>query len=76
MNVKRRDTTWSIFEGKVVVTGGYTVNNLKISGSVWLSKNKLNVLPDMVDCRLNHSLVTIGNKLFVVGGNGRTCSEV
>ena len=30
----------------------------------------------MIKSRKNHNSVVIGNKLFVTGGYGRTCSEV
>ena len=39
-------------------------------------ENKWIILPDMIKSMRKHTYVVVGNKLIVIGGYGRTCSEV
>ena len=39
-------------------------------------ENKWTYLPDMIEERYFHASVSIGNKLFIIAGNSRSCSEV
>ena len=64
----------TVFEGKIVFTGG-----LFSSHSVETydyHDNKWNYLPSMTDRRYGHSTVSMGNKLFVVGGYKTSSCEV
>ena len=67
----------SVFEGKIVVTGGYSHNGLcKLVESFDHQEKKWLVLPGMIERRLFNSSVTIGNKLVVVCGIDRSTSEI
>ena len=77
LNVKKCDTACSVFEGKIVVTGGSSYSAYLESVEAFdHQRNKWTVLADMIKRRVNHSSVTIGNKLFVIGGNEKKNSEV
>ena len=39
-------------------------------------KMKWNIFPNMIKGRKNHFSITIGNKLFVIGGYGKIFSKV
>ena len=65
-----------VFEGKIVVTGGYYGKRYKSVEAFDHHENKWNILPDMIQDRYDHSSVTIGSKLLVIGGNKRMCSDV
>ena len=77
----RRNASCTIFEGKIVVTGGYLISNdynslckLKSSESYCFHENKWTQFSDMLQGRHDHSSVTIENKLFVIGGDYKnTC---
>ena len=67
----------TVFEGKIVVSGGIS-DNWKASKSVEaydLHENKWNNLPNMINERAGHGAVSMGNKMFVIGGVHRnnTC---
>ena len=64
MNEIRYRAACTVYEGKIVVTGGCS----KSVESYDYNDNKWTYLPDMIDVRLNHALVSMGNKMFVIGG--------
>ena len=71
MNTCRRSAAWTVFEGKLVVCGGIDDRNFKVLKSVEAydhHENKWNYLPEMLYARYDHELVSMGNKMFVVGG--------
>ena len=76
LNFKTNRSSCSVFKGKIVVTGGYYGRCLNSVESFDHHENKWNILPDMVLSRFDHSSVAVGNKLFVIGGSNRICSEV
>ena len=80
MNNSRLHGSSTVFKGKIVVSGGIR----KIGGNFEPVKsveayghhqNKWTCLPDMIEGRVCHSLVSIGNKLFVTAGQRNTISE-
>ena len=76
MNFKRFETTCSVFEGKIVVTGGGCGKYMKSVEAYDHHENKWIIIPSMIKSRKIHNSVVVGNKLFVTGGYGRICSEV
>ena len=63
-NSYREQAACVIFEGKIVVSGGNTctVESYDYYGDNW------SYLPDMIEPRYNHGVVSMGNKMFVIGG--------
>ena len=77
MNTSRISPTCTVFEGKIIVTGGRNnYHELKSVESYDYYKNKWIYLPDMINRRINHAAVSMGNKLFVIGGRITTGCEV
>ena len=72
-----RDTSaCTVFEGKIVVSGGCINNNSNRIGlrSVEIydyHENKWSFLPEMIYGMSFHKLVSMGNKMFVVGDNNQ-----
>ena len=62
----------TVFEGKIVVTGGYS----KSVEAYDYYENKWNNLPDMIEKRCDHATVSMGNKMFVIGGYHTKSCEV
>ena len=74
MNNARRLSACSVFEGKIVVSGGYynvslnTVEAYDHAGDTWEN------MPNMIDEREGHKSVAVNHKLFVIGGfNTNNC---
>ena len=77
MNTSRISPTCTVFEGKIIVTGGRNnYHELKSVESYDYYKNKWIYLPDMINGRINHAAVSMGNKMFVIGGRITTICEV
>ena len=77
LNVARRYVACTVFEGKIVVTGGYFNNReLKSVEAYDYYENKWKFLPDMINYRSDHATVSMGNKLFVIGGYYTKSCEV
>ena len=55
----------TVFEEKLVVTGGAFTNSVEAYDYY---ENKWTYLPDMIEERHYHASVSMGNKLFVIGG--------
>ena len=69
MNSYRQLPGCTVYEGKIVVTGGCHNNvGLKLVESYDHHENKWTDLPSMIDGRYKHGAVSLGNKMFVVGG--------
>ena len=69
LNVARECPACTVFGGKVVVTGGE--NNwpqLKSVEAYDYHENKRTYLPVMIEKRSYHAAVSMGNKMFVIGG--------
>ena len=72
-----RNSACSVFEGRIVVSGGFNINDsLKIVeaydhvGDTWSS------MPNMIENRFGHKSVAVKNKLFIVGGINTVSFEV
>ena len=68
MNESRSFAACAVFEGSIVVCGGYTdnvclctVESYDVIADEWSS------MPDMINRAKEHSLVVVRNKLFVIG---------
>ena len=77
-NSYREKAACTIFEGKIVVSGGEcgfsqsskTVESYDYYEDCWT------YLPDMIESRCDHGAVSIDNKMFVIGGNVNSSCEV
>ena len=65
MKVERFHAACTVFEGKIVMSGG---RDLKSVEAYDHHEDKWTYLPDMIETRCGHSAVTLGNKIFVIGG--------
>ena len=69
MKQNRDFAACTVFEGKIVVTGGtdnwYKLNSVEAYDHY---ENKWTYLPDMIERRYYHDSVSMGNKMFVIGG--------
>ena len=70
MNEARCYASCVVFEGKIVVSGGYndndrTLNTVEAYDHI---ANSWTNMPNMIERRDRHKLVSIKNKLFVLGG--------
>ena len=69
MNEARCDASCVVFEGRIVVTGGFNINNIKLNtveaydhiDDSWTN------MPNMVERRQCHKSIALRNKLFLVG---------
>ena len=77
LKVARNWAACTIFEGKIVVTGGMNNwNKLKSIEAYDYHENKWTYLPDMIEERYLHAVVSMGNKMFIIGGYYITSCEV
>ena len=65
LNEARERAACAVFEGRIVVTGGY---DLKSVEQYDYYENKWTYLPDMIEERSVHAAVSMGSKMFVIGG--------
>ena len=73
----RRNASCTVFEGKIIVTGGFTRRQyLKSVEAYDYYENKWNYLPNMIEERNSHASVSMGNKMFVIGGWNNINCEV
>ena len=72
MSINASCSACAVFEGKIVVSGGYS----KSVEAYDYYENKWNYLPNMNEERESHASVSMGNKLFVIGGHLNTSAEV
>ena len=70
----------TVFEGKIVVSASKSDNvvyrTLNSVEAYDYYENKWTYLPDMIEERYGHASVSMGNKLFVIGGYKNTSCEV
>ena len=69
MNQKISNAACAVFNGKIVVAGGIDIKykRLKSVQSYDVVADKWSPMPNMINCRSNHRLVAVRNKLFVIG---------
>ena len=76
MKEERKDADCAVFEGNIVVCGGYDnprVNTVEAYDHV---ADRWSYMPNMIEGRFYHKSVAVKNKLFVVGGIRSTSCEV
>ena len=80
MHDARTFAACAVFEGRVVTSGGSRYlgdsEHLKSVEAYDHAAKRWSFMPDMIECRIYHSLVAVRNKLFAVGGYKSTCCEV
>ena len=77
MNERRSSAACTVFEGKIVVSGGDVYDEVLNSVEAYDHYGKKwTYLPDMIESRFEHSSVSLSNKLFVIGGDNHNTSEV
>ena len=76
LNIYRRDMGCAVFEGKIVVTGGFHELPEKSVEAYDHHEKKWSYFPEMVNRKFGHKAVSVGNKLFVIGGIKRWFFEV
>ena len=74
MNVKRYESTCTIFEGKIVVSGGLNNGSLKSVEAYDNYEDKWTYLPDLIEEKACHTAVS--KKMFIIGGYWTTSCEV
>ena len=75
LNERRHSLASAVFEGRIVVSGGVSVNNHNLNtveeydhvGASW------SYMPNMIEGRTHHHQVAVRNKLYVIGGQTQTC---
>ena len=80
----REYASCTVFEGKLVVSGGSNrvqglyncVSSLCSVEAYYAHENKWVNFPDMLGPRGDHDSISMGNKMFVIGGNFRNYCEV
>ena len=70
---KKGHSACTVYEGKIVVSGGLFLKSVE---SYDYYDNKRTFLPNMVEGRSCHAAVSMGNKMFVIGGIRTTKCEV
>ena len=73
---KRAGAACTVYEGKIVVSGGLHREGLKSVEAYDYYEDKWTLLPDMIESRSDHCSVSFSNKLFVIGGVNKLSSEV
>ena len=78
MKVNRRGGACTVFEGKIIVSGGENEAyiNFKLVEAYDYYKNGWTLLPDMIARRVNHLLISMSNTLFVICGKNNCGMEV
>ena len=71
MNDTRKFAACAVFEGKIVVTGGWdeNLNDLNTVESYDVFSDTWSPMQNMIERKRSHSLVVVENKLFVIGRN-------
>ena len=76
MSEERVSAACAVFQGRVVVSGGFDLDSYPASRHVQAYDHfsrSWAPMPDMMEARRDHAMVAAGNKLFVVGGMRRSC---
>ena len=76
LQTERSNTACTVFEGKVVVTGGLNVEELRSVESYDYYGNEWKFLSNMITANSNHSAISMGIKMFVIGVGNLARSEV
>ena len=75
MNETRMYAACAVFQGNVIVSGGFGYNNhcWNTVESYNFISEKWTSMPNMISGKSEHSLVAVRNKLFVIGNVPQTC---
>ena len=74
LNEPRECCSCCVFQGKVVVSGGWiNLRNLKSVESYDHASDAWTFMPDMLEDRVGHTSAAVRNKLFLIGGNCDMC---
>ena len=76
MNTARRFSACSVFEGKIVVSGGNFYGRINTVEAYDHVADMWTKMPNLKKRRCNHKSVAVKNKLFVIGGTFRNSCEV
>ena len=76
MNNERLCGVCTVYEGRIVVSGGNNFIGLKSVEAYDHYENKWTFLPDMNEVRYDHALVSMGNKMFVIGEFKKSTCEM
>ena len=77
MNEIRGAASRAVFEGRILVSGGSSLNGVLNTVEAYDHiADSWSFMPNMIERRRCHKSVGIKNKLFVIGGCGITSSEV
>lgn len=75
MHEQRELADCTVYEGRIVVSGGWNNGSLKSREAHDNYENKWAYLPDMIEIRHVHASISTGNKLFVIGGYEKSTCE-
>ena len=75
MNEPRSNAACAVFEERIVVSGGWSINGypLKSFERYDVLPNQWSTLPSMNSVKYDHSLVVVKNKLFVISKRKDNC---
>ena len=75
MKETRYSAACTVFKGKIIVSGGKDnyINKLKTVEFYDVFGDKWTSMPSMINSKCLHSLVTLNNKLFVIGYGSDSC---
>ena len=76
LKTRRFAAACTVFEGRIVVCGGYNTCGLKSVESYDHHVNKWTNLPNMIESRNGHAAVSVGNKMYVICGQFDVTCEV
>ena len=71
MNAKRYFAASTVYEGKITISGGLEQGFRELNSveAYDHEKNSWSSLPEMIETRSLHNIVSLGNKLFAIGGS-------
>ena len=76
LNESRTSASCTVFEGRIVVSGGYRIETSNSVEAYDHIADSWSYMPYMIEDRSHHKSVAVKNKLFVVGGLLKTTCEV
>ena len=76
LKILRYSAACTVFGGKIVVSGGYNTSELTSVEAYDHHFKNWTTLPDMIESRYDHGAVSMGNKMFVIGGKYNLTCEV
>ena len=76
MNLGRSDLACTVYDGKVVISGGSGDDRFKSVEAYDHIADEWSYLPNMIESRFCHKSVAMKNKLFVIGGYSTEAGEV